>query len=59
MYIAICHAAAMINQVFGYLGCKLTSPFELVHSIKPDSKTWFELFFMGYFVRESGSVIGW
>ena len=28
---------------------KLTTPFELVHNTKPDSKTWFELFLIGYF----------
>lgn len=39
----------MINQVPGRLGRKLTSPFELVHGVKPDSATWFELFSVGYF----------
>ena len=39
----------MINQVPGRLGRQLTSPFELVHGIKPDSSTWFELFSVGYF----------
>ena len=39
----------IINQVPGRLGLKLTTPFELVHKSKPDSKTWFELFYIGYF----------
>ena len=48
-YFAIVHAANMINQVPGRLGRKLTTPFETVHNKKPDSKTWFELFSVGYF----------
>jgi hypothetical protein len=48
-FYAITHAASMINQVPGRLGRKLTTPFELVHNVKPDSKTWFELFSVGYF----------
>ena len=38
----------MLNQVPGRLGLKLTTPFELVHNSKPDYKTWFELFSIGY-----------
>ena len=48
-YFAVRHAAMMDNQVPGRLGLKLTTPFELVHNSKPDSKTWFELFSIGYF----------
>ncbi|KAL7525486.1 hypothetical protein ACHAWF_001390, partial [Thalassiosira exigua] len=48
-FFAIAHGASMINQVPGRLGKKLTTPFELVHGCKPDSKTWFELFSVGYF----------
>ena len=48
-YFAVRHAAMMLNQVPGRLGLKLTTPFELVHNSKPDSKTWFELFSIGYF----------
>jgi hypothetical protein len=48
-YFAIRHAAAMLNQVPGRLGRKLTTPFELVYGVKPDSSTWFELFSVGYF----------
>ena len=39
----------MLNQIPGRLGRKLTTPFELVHGVKPDAATWFELFSMGYF----------
>lgn len=53
-YFAIKHAALMINQVPGRLGCKLTTPFELIHGTKPDSSTWFlELFYVGFFRKES------
>ena len=52
-YYAISHAALMINQVPGRLGRKLTTPFELVHGAKPDSKTWFELFSIGYWKQKT------
>ena len=52
-FFAIAHASSMLNQVPGRLGRKLTSPFELVHGSKPDSKTWFELFSVGYFNHSS------
>ena len=55
-FFAIRHAIHMINQVPVRLGCKLTSPFELVHGIKPDSSTWFELFSIGFFSHESEGV---
>jgi hypothetical protein len=48
-YVAIRHAAIMLNQIPGRLGRRLTTPFELVHGVKPDSSTWFELFSVGYF----------
>ena len=38
----------MTNQVPGNLGLKITTPFDLVHNAKPDYKTWFELFSIGY-----------
>jgi transposase InsO family protein len=52
-YWAVRHAAMMLNQVPGRLGRKLTTPFELIYNKKPDSKTWFELFSVGYFPVES------
>jgi hypothetical protein len=48
-------AARMLNQVPGRMGRKLTSPFELVYGVKPDAKTWFEPFSIGYFPVESKS----
>jgi hypothetical protein len=51
-YFSIKHAAQMLNQVPGRLGRKLTTPFELVYNQKPDSRTWFELFSIGYFPIE-------
>ena len=42
----------MLNQVPGWLGRRLTTPFELVHGVKPASSTWFELFSVGYFDHE-------
>ena len=52
-FYAIAHATTMLNQVPGRLGGKLTSPFELVHGVKPDAKTWFELFSVGYFSHDT------
>jgi len=58
-YFVICHAPHMLNQVPGHLGCRLTSPFELVYGYIRDSSTWFELFLMGYFpmTRKSGESV--
>ena len=46
----------MLNQVPGRLGLKLTTPFELVHNAKTNSKTWFELFSIGYFNHDSDNT---
>ena len=46
----------MLNQVHGRLGLKVTTPFELVHNSKPDSKTWFELFSIGYFNHDTDNA---
>ena len=43
----------VLNQVPGRPGLKLTTPFELVHKSKPDSKTWFELFSIFYFNHDT------
>ena len=43
------YASMIINKFPGGLGIKLTTPFELVHNTKPDSKTWSEIFSFGYF----------
>lgn len=52
-FYAIKRTAEMLNQVPGRMGSKLTSPFELVYGVKPDSRMWFELFSIGYFPVES------
>ena len=46
----------ILNQVPGNLVLKLTTPFELVHNSKPDSKTWFELFYIGYFNHDTDNT---
>ena len=48
-YYAIRHSAIMLNQVPGRLGKKLITPFEMVHGVRPDPRTWFQLFSVGYF----------
>ena len=40
-YFALLHAAMMQNQVPSRLGLKLTTPFELGHKSKPDTKAEF------------------
>ena len=55
-YFAVHHAAMMLNQVPELRGLKLTKPFELVHNSKPDSKTWFELFSIGYFNHDTDNA---
>lgn len=57
-FFAIGHAASMFNQVTGCLGHKLTSPFELVYNMKPNSTTWFKLFSLGYFPMLTQKVKG-
>ena len=39
----------ILNQVPVRLRLKLVTPFDLVHNTKPESKTWFEIFSIGYF----------
>ena len=43
----------MLNQVPGQFSLKLATLFEIVHNFKPDSKTWFELFSIGYFNHDT------
>ena len=52
-YFTVRHAAMMLNQVPGRLCLKLTTPFEIVHKSKLDSKTWFELFSIRYFNHDT------
>ena len=46
----------MLNQVPGRLGLKPTTPFELIRNAKPNSKTWFELFSIGYLNRDTDNT---
>ena len=55
-YFTVQHAVMMLNQVPGRLGLKLTTQFELVHNSKPDSKTCFELLYMGYFNHDTDNA---
>ena len=48
-YFVVRHASIILNQVPRRLCLKLTTCFELVRNAKPYSKTWFELFSIGYF----------
>ena len=48
-YFAIAHAARMMNMTPGNVSGKLTTPFELVHRVAPDVRTWFPLFSIVYF----------
>ena len=55
-YFAVRHAEMILNQFPVRLGLKLTTPFELVHNSKPDSKTWFELFSIRYFNHDTDNA---
>ena len=46
----------MLNQVSGRLGVKLTTPFELVHNSKPNSKKLFVLFSIGYYNHDTDNA---
>ncbi|KAL7459292.1 hypothetical protein ACHAWC_010958 [Mediolabrus comicus] len=52
-FFAIRQAVLMLNQTPGRLGRKITTPYELVHGVKPDSRTWFELFSIGFFAHDT------
>ena len=52
-FFALSHAVLMLNQIPGRLNDKLTTPYELVHGEKPDSRTWFELFSVGFFRHDT------
>ena len=55
-YFAVRHAAMMLNQVPSRIGLKLTTLIELVHNSKPDSNTWFELFYIEYFNHDTDNA---
>ena len=45
----------MTNQIPAKVDGKLTTPFELVHHVAPDTRTWFPLFYIAYFYKDSES----
>ncbi len=51
-FYAIVHSAWMMNAIPGKFGCKLASPFLLVHGSGQDEHTWFPLFLICYFHHE-------
>lgn len=51
-FFAVAHAARMMNYIPGRVQRKLTTPFELVHRVKPDGRTLFPLFSIVYFSLE-------
>lgn len=51
------HAARMLNMQPGSVNGKLTSPFELVHRVAPDVRTWFPLFSIVYFYKTTDTEI--
>ena len=55
-YFLVRYAEMIPNQVPGRLGLKITTPFELVHNSKADSKIWFELFSIGYFNHDTDNA---
>ena len=42
----------MTNQIPAKVGGKLTTPFELVHHVAPDTCTWFPLFSITYLYKD-------
>lgn len=46
----------MPNQIPGRLGRKLATPYKLVHGVKPQSETWFELISIGYFNHDTDNT---
>ena len=56
-YWSILHGYRMLKHVPGHLNSKLTYPFELVHVTKPDPRTWFELFSLGFFHHQADGTV--
>jgi hypothetical protein len=50
---AIQHTCRMTNQISAKVHGKLTMPFELVHRTPPNTRTWFPLFSIIYFYKDS------
>ena len=49
---AVQHACRMMNQIPSKVNGKLTTSFELVHHIPPDTRTWFPLFSIVFFYKK-------
>ena len=47
------HACRMTNQIPAKVNGELTTPFELVHRSAPDSRTWFPLFSVVFFYKDT------
>ena len=45
----------MTNQIPAKSDGKLTTSFELVHHVAPDTRTWFPLLSIAYFYKDSNS----
>ena len=43
----------MMNQISAEVNGKLTTSFELVHHVPPDTRTWFPLFSIVYFYKKT------
>ena len=43
----------MMNQIPAKVDGKLTTSFELVHHVPPDTRTWFPLFSIVYFYKKT------
>ena len=54
-YYAIKHSARIMNMIPGCYNNKLTSPFMLVHGVRPDQRTWLPIFSLCYFHHEKDS----
>ena len=49
---AIQQSGQMTNQIPAKVDGKLTTPFELVHHVAPDTRTWFPLLSIAYFYKD-------
>ena len=50
---AIQHSCQMTNQIPAKVDRKLTTPFELVHYVAPDTRIYFPLLSVTYFYKDS------
>ena len=50
---AVQHACRMMNQIPSKVSKELTTSFKLVHHIPPDTRTWFPLFSIVFFYKQT------